>query len=254
MGTFTCPNGCNSSVCEDLFLLPLPQGPETFVGFVSTSAALLFLWLLLFLSPIFLWLTSIQAVTPLFPHLHADTDNHFLTRASRPVSSHTLGNTIIYVMFQENVLFVVHCISGVGLLLMGKRWEVWDGKGGKMLGGWSGKLLVQGLQIKCLSMSSCTVWAKLISLFLARSFHPQLPPRYLDFFNTLKHPLWCLSFQRALLSAWIYLFSPISFLLSMSAVCVVQKHSAAQVKSAHKGPTVICLWSSVSTGGLQSMH
>lgn len=90
----------------------------------------------------------------------------------------------------------------------------------KRLGGWSGKLLVQ-VPIKYLSLSSCTVWARLISRFLPLSFHSQFPLGYCDFCNTLQHPSWCLYFQQSLLSTFIYFFCPCSSFLSMPFESVV---------------------------------
>lgn len=73
------------------------------------------------------------------------------------IISHT-GATLLFMLHSRKTYYMRSIVvSGVGLLLMGKRWEVCqrdrkEGGGGR-LGGWSGKLLAQVLQIKCLSLS-----------------------------------------------------------------------------------------------------
>ena len=87
----------------------------------AAAHPLLVLRLFLLLSPIFFWLKSIQAVTPSCIHWRTLPYKSI----KKLLSSPSLGYTVIYVIFQGNyILYVVHCDSGVGLLLMRKRWEV----------------------------------------------------------------------------------------------------------------------------------
>lgn len=117
------------SLCVCVCVRTSCQGQEHFVGrvsYCSTSSA----GFLIASSPLpHRLLAKVHPSCHTYvSHLYAPTDDHFLRRASKRVSSHTLGHTVIYVMSQKKVLFVVDCNSGVGLLLMERRWEVWDRK------------------------------------------------------------------------------------------------------------------------------
>ena len=114
-------------------------------------------------------------------------------------------------------LFMLRCRktyylwTGVGPLLMGKRWEVPDRKK-EMLGGWSGKLLVEVLQIKCLSLPSSSLSSSLF-LFILNFLRGIL-------ISLARRSIRCDVFLSNALHAFCF---PLFFLLLMCVVCVVSQ-------------------------------
>lgn len=147
--------------------------------------------LFLLLSPFFpFWLKSIQAVTPLF----TPSCIHSRTLPYKNLPTHSY---LWYILGK--------CVRCGALWFW--CWSSIDEKKTRGLPKrWSGKLLVQVPQIKCLSVSSCTVCAKLISFFFSYFLWD-----ILIFCDTLRHPLWHVSLQHSLFSAFIYFsFCPCS--------------------------------------------
>lgn len=92
---------------------------------------------------------------------------------------------------------------------------------GKRTGGWRGKLLARASQIKCLSVSRCTVCAKLISRFLSPFFSVSVSLSGVSIFPCSS--IHCDIFLRStlLFSQVINFFLSLFFLLLTSFVGVV---------------------------------
>lgn len=99
-GTYTCSNGCICSMCEDV----LP-GTRTLCQTCVTLQHILcwFLRLLLLLCSVFSF--GFQAVTPLFtPSIHPSTDDYFLTRVSKIVSSPCA--TLLFILHSRKTYYL----------------------------------------------------------------------------------------------------------------------------------------------------
>lgn len=89
-------------------------------------------------------------------HIHASADDYFLTRASK--HNHlTYCATLLFMLHSRKTYYFVTPVlvfywwerdERFARYMKGERFE-----------GWSGKLLVRVLQIKCLSLLSCSVCA-----------------------------------------------------------------------------------------------